>query len=138
MITLPPVYTRHNKPDTRSELHKALDKVDGRARELGVCPFGCEADKNDKLGYCEHLIGFTNANLKDGKLLADPDCEEQVELLSTERDATQRRVVTGKKTPLKAGDVLVRITCTRRVYRLKDEPQSKDAPRTAKTAVPVG
>jgi hypothetical protein len=125
-------YKIHNKPDLRSDYLKALDKCDHVAKEIeGVCPYGCTSKETDDLGYCDHLIGFTNANLPEGKVTKQPPADAVIELLSDTktRDGIQRRIVTQGRAPIQIGDHLVKITCTRRVYRLpiKDETAGKDA-----------
>jgi hypothetical protein len=123
------------RKDPRSNLVKRQTAEDTMAVE--VCPFGCEKADMDGFGYCRHLIGFTNAQLAEGPVKDAKGGE--VELLTVEENS-KRKVVSGKRAPLQRGDILIRITSSRRVYR------DVDAAKTAQTAnkpkepekVPIG
>lgn len=96
--------------DKRSPLMKAQSRV-GDGEKVNACPFGCEPESLDEMGYCKHLVGFTNDTEKEvraGKARMEP----------MGVDHLGRRKVFGDKTePVVKGDVLVQITCSSRVYR---------------------
>jgi hypothetical protein len=81
----------------------------GRAsagEKVNFCPFGCQLEDLDDLGFCYHVIGFTI-----------PGTEKFYEPLK-DPDAGGRRIVDGTaKFPVLKTDQLERITCSCRVYR---------------------
>lgn len=102
-------------PQQRSANLSDLMKAKSRAslgEKVNFCPFGCDDEDLDDLGYCEHLVGIA---LPDGKTM---------EPVITD-DRGRRRVVGASPQPVQRGDKLVRITTCSRVYR--DKPtKSKD------------
>ena len=97
-------------PQQRRANLSPLMQAKGRAHQgekVNACPFGCEVSDLDELGYCRHLVGFTN----DGKTM---------EPMREGMDG--RRKVFGKESEsvLKA-DKLIKITVSSRVYRDVDK-----------------
>lgn len=119
----------HNKPDVRTAFKTLLDEAD-EPKSVNACPFHCEPSDLDELGYCCHLVGFTNAKIPEG-VVKNPS--GVVEVLSAPDAVLRRRsILRGQNVPLEAGDVLVRITTSSRVYRMNWK--APEAPiHTAKT-----
>lgn len=94
--------------DTRSALmrEKALAAT---GEVVNFCPYGCDTTALDERGYCFHLVGFTtNGRVMEPRVVRKDD---------------GRIIVDGKKPQkLKAGDLLVKITTTARVYRAGGNP----------------
>lgn len=79
--------------------------------KVNACPFGCEAEDLDEMGYCDHLVGFTNSTEKECKA-------GKGEMEPMGKDSQGRRKVFGtEKLPVKKNDVLIQITTSFRVYR---------------------
>lgn len=115
-MTIAHAFGVHNKRDPRSQFQKVMDEADDPAT-VCFCPFGCSHEDQDAIGYCRHLIGFTNAPLKDG-LVTNPQGHKVDDVLSVPDLIRHRRsVVRGASIPIEKGDVLVRITHSSRVYR---------------------
>lgn len=138
MASMSTTYLKHSgRGDTRSRLAKLIES-DSDPREVCVCPYGCGPDEQDALGYCKHLIGFTNAQVPEGEVTAATKipAEPVIEILGEPDAILQRRSVQrGKNERLQIGDYLVRITCSSRVYRRlpvsevkKDEKKPTPAP----------
>ncbi len=89
-----------------SELMQAKGKASA-GEAVNACPFGCQDEELDELGYCQHLVGFTN----DGKMM-EP-------MVPDERG--RRRCLGSAPEPVKKSDKLVRITVSSRVYRDVEE-----------------
>lgn len=125
-VSMSATFLKHQKRDPRSDFKRKRDEADD-PREVNACPFGCEHADLDELGYCKHLIGFTNAPLPEGKIEKDPQPHMIEDILSDKpKGALQRRQVeAGRSQPLKVGDVLVRITSSSRVYRKTPPVEAK-------------
>lgn len=127
------VYTvDKTRKDKRSALRKVLERTEPSELKYvsGVCPFGCGAAEQDRLGWCCHLIGFVDDHkLPEGEIKNKRLTEGMVvELLAKDPDEHGRRGIIGGKEGrdvLKVGDYLVRNQTTLRVYRETDEPAEK-------------
>ena len=101
---------RRPKSANYSDLMKKRVELGPRGVKVNVCPFGCETDRLDDLGFCDHLVGFTNENLGMGRF--------ELMLPPAEGDRHKRRRVDGRIVlPVLKDDVLVRVTSDHRVYR---------------------
>lgn len=98
-----------------SPLMQAKGRV-ATGEKVNACPFGCEPGDLDEMGYCDHLVGFTNNSEKECKA-------GKGEMEPMGKDTQGRRKVFGAdKAPVKKNDVLVQITTSYRVYR--EEPKA--------------
>lgn len=137
------VHIRKGKRNPLSEYEMKLAEADDDVRSVLCCPFHCgqpDYPELDNMGWCEHLIGFTNCTRPDGTLLHSADGPIRkpegavVELISTDRDFLKRRKMANKTEPLLAGDYLIRVNgTTRRVYR--ETPKVEANPVFEPTAV---
>lgn len=122
-----PAWNIHNKPDHRTRLKKMMDEADTPNSVL-VCPYGCGSDDVDMLGYCRHLIGFTNAPLPEGPVRSANGYKVDDVLGPPDPVLHRRSVVRRDKdhppVPLEVGDYLVRATTSSRVYRSEPLPLS--------------
>jgi hypothetical protein len=102
-------------PQQRKANYSRLMEALGRASQgetINACPFGCEDNELDELGYCHHLVGFT----KDGKYM---------EVLT--KDSRGRPYVSGvHKALVKKTDKLERVTTSFRVYRDMPKPKTDE------------
>ena len=131
MPSMDTTFARHGTRDTRSRLAKMIES-DTDPREVLACPYGCGADDQDALGYCRHLIGFTNAQLPEGEVTAATKLGDDavIEMLGEPDEILQRRSVQRNvKGRIQVGDHLVRITCSSRVYR-KEPVKAKETSKT--------
>ncbi len=95
------------RPDHRSALQRAKAKA-AQGEVVNFCPFGCDTPHLDEHGYCPHLVGFT----ANGRTYEPRVRREDGRIIT---DGSQPRKV-------KAGDQLVRITSSSRVYRAVPDP----------------
>ena len=114
--------------DMRSDLLKAKSRsVNGK---VNACPFGCEFKHLDESGYCRHLVGFTDNGKQfepmvrvKGKRVVRCRTVETEEM--AEFDDNGNPVMEKVKVPVldkvMAGDVLVKISTSYRVYRNIDK-----------------
>jgi hypothetical protein len=103
--------TIHGRVARFSQFYRAQRKAAKQGLVVNACPFGCEHDDLDDLGYCCHLVGFTSDRLTLERLDAEP------------KPGKEKRAVDGQKTEaVRRTDKLVRITNNYRVYREKVEP----------------
>lgn len=117
--------------DTRSALLKAKAKASGGV-VAEACPYGCKPDDGmDDLGYCRHLVGFSNDQKTYEPLVRMPNGMRRIQLPRNSR---------GKPLPLpekQKGDKFVRISTSYRVYRedVPDEDEEEiDETAAAKSA----
>ncbi len=92
-------------------------------RAVNACPFGCAERQLDQLGYCRHLVGFTNPHDeryyapqqmgKGGKRIVKPRLEVDEDLSCDGEEPILKMVWE----PVQEGDLLVKITSCSRVYR---------------------
>lgn len=85
----------------------------GLGEKVNACPFGCQTEDLDDLGYCDHLVGFTT----DGKTY---------EPMFTD-DRGRKKVMGGQPRKVQPGDKLVQITVSSRVYREKADKKAPAA-----------
>lgn len=85
------------------------------AKKDNHCPFGCTDDMLDDLGYCDHLIGFTN----DGKMF---EPLESLLVASKNGEAvidSGQRMVNGACVQFRKGQVRGKM-----LYQVKESPQT--------------
>ena len=87
-------------------------KAKSRGNKVNACPFGCDLEDLDDLGYCKHLVGFTT-----DKKTYEP---------MRRREDGRLQVYGEEKKPLQPGDKLVEITLSHRVYRQQADKQAVD------------
>lgn len=90
-------------------------------KAVAKCPFDCEGDAVNELGYCRHLVGFVNAGEKQMEPRRLVPCawrkEEGEDGKEVEVPTEYRESVAGRdKQPLPRGAVLVPIGSCSRVY----------------------
>jgi len=118
-------HPEQSPPQSRRKVLSPLMQAKADAlggEKVNFCPFGCELDKLDEHGYCDHLVGFTN-----DKKVYEPmvkvkgrrRVQPRMEKIGEEYDDF------GKVQPVtrpvleqcKDGDQFVQITTSFRVYR---------------------
>jgi hypothetical protein len=98
---------------------------------VNFCPFGCDIEDLDHVGYCHHLIGFTIDKKEFEPMVDNPNkaCEGlSVVQVRREPHPTKPNRTVRVLEPILEGDVLVQITSSYRVYRRREAPPDR-APR---------
>ncbi len=114
----------HGRVARFSQFYRAAQKAKKLGLVVNACPFGCESDDLDDLGYCRHLVGFTSDRQTLERLEAEP------------AEGKDKRMVQGHQCEaVRRTDKLVRITSNYRVYRETVEPWVGAAPRPRKKSL---
>ncbi len=136
--------TKRKSPHSRL-MQATLANKEGKV--LNFCPFGCEGEDLDHMGYCDHLVGFTN----DRKSYEPMEIQDGMRIVQLRRPLIETKTRRGKLVqregppilePCLPGDKFEQITTSWRVYRdidkqtpAVDDKAEKGTKATAKVGI---